>query len=348
MVALSFRFPHHGKYSSFHRLLDYLDPNDRAVDATIPLSIYHNRYLNRRDIAGRAWRWIKEAEAWRVAKAENCPWLHYLYPEHGYFNGSRRKKKDQRILFSCHLPKSKLEEVKGRLKPFMEGLRCADGIILMSPEDRDYYASMAPQAHVTFIPHGIDVHYFSPGTARTPADEGNFRVLTVGNMMRDFPRLAAVIRRAADERSSIEFHVVANAGTLNKLRNLVGENAWPMVRPHHGISDEALRDLYRGCDILFLPLISATANNALLEAMAVGLPIFVSDLPACRSYAKDCAIYFPTDLDEVDLLGALGKFSADRGQLAEMAGKARSLAKEELSWEVIVGRHTDFMKSFEA
>lgn len=346
MVALSFRFPHHGRYSSYHRLLDYLDPQDRAVDATIPLAVYHNRYLNWRDMAGRTWRRFKEAEAWRIANAENSRWMHYLYPEQGYYNGFSRKKKDQRILFSCHLPELVVEEFKGKLKYLVEGLRRADGIILMSPNDRSYYEEMAPQARIAFIPHGIDVHYFSPRTAREPRGSANFRVLTVGNMMRDFPRLAGVIRRAASEGLEIEFNVVAKLGVLNNLRKLVGEEAWPRVRAHHDISDEALRDLYHGCDLLFLPLLAATANNALLEAMAVGLPIFASDLPACRAYAKDCAAYFPADLDEPGLLAALGDFSSDRGRLARMAGMARMLAETELSWEVIAKRQEEFMRSF--
>ena len=347
MVALSFRFPHHGKYASYHRLLDYLEPQDRAVDASLPLAIYHNRYLNRRDMASRGWRWFKEAEAWRIAKATGSTWVHYLYPEHGYFRGARQRQLNQKILFSCHLPEWNVEQIKDRLKLFVDGLRQADGIILMSPNDEDYYARMAPQAKVSFIPHGVDLHYFSPDPGKEKAASGPFRLLTVGNMLRDFPRLAAVLRHAVQRKPDLEmeFHVVANTASLAELRKLAGEEAWRLVKPHHGISDEALRDLYRSSDLLFLPLISATANNALLESMAVGLPVFVSDLSACRAYAKDCAFYFSDDLDAADIHAALGNLLADRGRLGEVAGKARRLAEEELGWEVIVKRHKRFMES---
>ena len=103
MISFSFSFPHHGKYSSYHHLLDFLNPGDRKVDASLPAACY-SRYLNPRGIPLRTWRRFNESAAWKIAAWEDHDWVHYLYPEHTHFSGYKEKKRrNKRMLFSCHL-----------------------------------------------------------------------------------------------------------------------------------------------------------------------------------------------------------------------------------------------------
>jgi len=55
----------------------------------------------------------------------------------------------------------------------------------------------------------------------------------------------------------------------------------------HGISDPELRELYNRSKALFLPLLDAVANNALLEGLLMEKQILVSDLPAVRYYGVE-------------------------------------------------------------
>ena len=60
-----------------------------------------------------------------------------------------------------------------------------------------------------------------------------------------------------------------------------------------GLTDAELRDLYHSSDIAFIPLTNATANNAVLEAMASGIPLISTDLPAIRGTAGRIRFSFP-------------------------------------------------------
>lgn len=348
MIHFSFNFPHHGRYSSYHHLLDFLRPGDRKIDASLPPFCY-SRWINPYGIPIQNWRKLNELRAWRLAEREKDEWVHYLYPEHSHFRGGLLKGRNHKMLFSCHLPPDILAKGKHWLSPFVEGLSRADGIILMSPDTLDYYSEMAPQARSAFIPHGIDTHHFSPSGSTTVYQDDKLRVLTVGNMLRDFPRLAAVIRRVFDQNHGrVGFTVLASKANIENLRRLVGENAWQIVDGLWDVDDETLLKLYRESDLMFLPLLAATANNALLEAMATGLPMLISDLPACRAYAGECALYFPSDECVADLAERVSSTTRGSDQLRDLAIEARQRAEQKLSWESILTAHAEFVRAIES
>lgn len=304
--------------------------------------------MNPRGIPIRNWRRLNEVRVWRRAEREQHKWVHYLYPEHTHFCGGVRKKKNHRMLFSCHLPPDTLEKHRLSLAPFVKGLAQADGIILMSPDDLEYYSKHAPQARIAFIPHGIDVHHFSPSKSTLVHQDGKLRVLTVGNMLRDFRRLAAVIRHTFEQKhSGVKFTVLASKANIQNLRELVGESAWRVVDGLWGIDDQALLNLYRNSDLMFLPLLAATANNALLEAMATGLPMLVSDLPACRAYAGDSALYFDSTECAASLAERIHATTPGSDHLRELGISARERAERNLSWESILTAHVEFVQAID-
>ncbi len=344
MIALSFRFPHHGAYSSYHRLLAYLSPPDRAVDATLPRFVY-SRYLNPRGLTQRYWLQHAERKAWRLAGQEEHDWLHYLYPEHGYFRGAELRTGRTKIAVSGHLPQSVVEQGIDRLDGFFAALRMAEAVIVMSPDSVDFYRSLAPSASVVFIPHGVDTHYFSPA-GRYPSD-GRRRLLTVGNMLRDFETLAAVINTAAERDLAWTFTVIANRDRLQGLAGRLSPAGRQLFQPLYGIPDDALLQVYRTSDLLFLPLLDATANNALIEAMACGLPILVTDLASVRGYAADSVRYLATR-DRNEICNALEAMVMSEGTLRTLAEAGRARATENLAWEVVAVAQRAFLRSVTA
>ncbi|MEM1083899.1 MAG: glycosyltransferase family 4 protein [Verrucomicrobiota bacterium] len=344
MIALSFSFPHHGKYSSYHRLLAYLGESDEVVDASMPKFMYQ-RLLNPRGYTQRAWRALKERQAWSLAESGRHEWIHYLYPEHGYFRGRELNRRGMRIATSCHLPKDALEAGGERRRALKEGLSISDAMIVMSPDYVDYYQSFAPNARVAFIPHGIDVHYFQPSKIGAGnGEDGVRRILTVGNMLRDFETLAKVVGLAADRGANWRFEVVALQDRLDALQQMVPEKGRNLLGLHCGISNEALLSLYRESDLLYLPLLDATANNAVVEAMACGLPMLLSDFPATRAYAGDTASY-QQGRDAGEAYDRIAELVDDREAWLDASEKSRKRAVEELAWEAIAEKHRKFLEA---
>jgi len=339
MIALSFSFPHHGYYSSYHRLLHYLTADDTLVDATLP-QWTHRRPFQLRGLTQKTFRMWKESAAWRHANNSGADWLHYLYPEHGYYMGKKYRKERTKIAMSCHLSQSTLEVNKVVHTRLCEGFSIAHALIVMSPDSVDYYQQLAPRAKVRFIPHGVDIHYFCPGIVQR-ANKETTQILTVGIMQRDFKTLASLINLAANEGKQWQFVLLSNRESLDMVRSMLTVKGMKMVQFLSGISNEALLKLYQESTVLYLPLLEATANNAVVEAMACGLPMLLTDFAATRAYAGDTAFY----VDPGNYCGAFEQIEhlvRTPTQLKDAATKAREVAVSELAWEAIIQKHRNF------
>jgi glycosyltransferase involved in cell wall biosynthesis len=84
-----------------------------------------------------------------------------------------------------------------------------------------------------------------------------------------------------------------------------------------------------------MPLVESTANNALLEAMACGLPIIVTDVGGIRDYIDDSyAKLLPLhNIDAMvdETMNLIGDIELQR----KLGKRARQKAEESFSWEII-------------
>jgi glycosyltransferase involved in cell wall biosynthesis len=97
------------------------------------------------------------------------------------------------------------------------------------------------------------------------------------------------------------------------------------------IEDAALAGLYRAADVLFLPLIESTANNALLEGIASGLPAVVTDLAAVRAYLPGHEGVLVSGNRPEGFIDALTWLAGDADARVKMGQRARARAQA-LAW----------------
>jgi glycosyltransferase involved in cell wall biosynthesis len=154
------------------------------------------------------------------------------------------------------------------------------GIICLS-EHQALYFRLSCQAPICVINHGVRHDYFSP-----PLDfdirQGN-RLVFVGQWLRDFDTLADAMELIWKCRSDIYLDCVVPRFARNSpaIRRLAVDQR---VSWHADVSDVKLRNLYQAADLLFLPVIDAVANNAVVEALASGLPIVSTHVGGMLEY----------------------------------------------------------------
>jgi len=126
-----------------------------------------------------------------------------------------------------------------------------------------------------FIPHGVDTEFWDPAQAKAPvtAPAGNY-VLCVGAHGLDRTLMAEFVKA----NPSLPFVFV---GLRNKLEDL------PNAHYLYNISNEELRNLYAHAFLAFRPLEFATANNAILEALAMGKTNLANRIPGVTDYLTD-------------------------------------------------------------
>ncbi len=248
--------------------------------------------------------------------------VHFFDPEHGMqylplLARSRSKKGRTGMIATFHQPPDLLPKI---LRPDVVSL--LDHVTLVSPDQVQFFEACLPPERISVILHGVDVQYFRPPIHRPMAP--TWTCLTVGHNLRDF----SVVREVAERlrHTNVRFRLVTPQRT--------GVEDLPNVTVRGGLSDDELRQEYQTAGMLFLPLRSATANNALLEAFACGLPVVTTDLPATRSYAPGDQAILISDNDPAAYTEAILRLREDAALHSRLAVGGRRRA-EELRWERI-------------
>lgn len=196
-------------------------------------------------------------------------------------------------------------------------LRRFAAIILMSESQRGYFLDQGVRENrLHLVLHGVDVDHFQPASLEAPAA---FNVLSVGGTRRDFDQMRRVMEGCANEKT-LRFEVVGPEDKAHHFRGL--DNVSYRVR----VSDEDLLRLYRSCAVfLHLPE-NATANNAMIEALACGAPVISQRVGGVPEYVNaDCAL-LSAHGDVAATVQHLRMLAASREKQAEMRRAARAHA----------------------
>jgi glycosyltransferase involved in cell wall biosynthesis len=329
-IVYSFSFAHHGRYSSYHRLLEYLPQDFVRVNAHT-----RSRLLQRSPRLLRLWLRVNEYRLLpRMHKgAGRC--VHYLYPENSVYAGLRWLNGNKMVV-TWHQP---LSYLKGLPEPFRSHaqsiLQRATAVIFLSEDSMRAHVESLNLVNSCSIKHGVDIDFFSY-RERVPT-KPYIDVITVGNWLRDHRCWAETIRLLLRKESAFRFTVLCNSYNAALYQSHLAMRD-ERVRFVANLNDEGLRSFYGQADVSFLPLHAATANNSLLECMASGVPCVVSDLQATREYAGN-SVVFVDNSDVSATADAILKLASSRSRCAEMAKSARLIAERELSWQVIAQQH---------
>jgi len=313
------RWPHHAKRSGYPLIAQALA---RHVDVR-RLGPSHPRVVPRRltwwmvaRAGGKpgydpraAAREVAVASRMAVGLHEIC---HFLYAERDFrFAAAMSPCRRGAIVCTYH----EADEHFHWTVPEQGHIASADAVVVVSEYQAHMLRETVPAARVHVVPLGIDTAYYRPGP-----EEGSPRAIFVGEHGRDFDALVDVAKRCREIDPEFCLEVISAADRAAELSKL------PNVIARSGVSDEELVRSYRRADLLLLPFVSSTANNALLEGMSCGLPVIASDVGGVRDYVDtDCAVLVAPG-DAQRMARAVLDLMRDRSRLEQMALASRRRA----------------------
>ncbi len=317
------RAPHHASASGYDRLAEYLGSQAGASIARHRFPQRGTWRLARPFVrrAGLAWygadaflteMWAAGAAAWSGAI------VHFLYGENSYrYAAVVPRGRGRRLVATLHLPPSAFAEYVQSPRH----LEQLDALVLVAKSQLEILDGWKSTPAVSIIPHGVDVERFRPNDAAMR----NETCLFVGRWLRDFTCLRAVTQIVHRAAPQIRFTLVLPPDLVPDWSGRPGVDVWS------GVDDTVLLRAYQESALLVMPLRDSTANNAVLEAMACGLPVVASDVGGMRDYVdRDCARLVPAGKPET-MAEAVLELLQNPASRSAMARAARARA-EAFAW----------------
>jgi L-malate glycosyltransferase len=191
-----------------------------------------------------------------------------------------------------------------------------------------------PSASIDVIPNGVDLERFHP--AEVSADSEMLRLLTVGRLSvtKRLPLLLETVERLRGQGEKVHLTVVGGGALEAELRRSLGQRDLRSAVTLLGRRDGSqMPEIYRQHDVFVSASMQEGMSNAMLEAMASGLPIVTTRCEGVDELIADNGMVVE-DSQPQSLAAAVQKLARDRAVLRSMSGAARKKA-ERFGWDKV-------------
>lgn len=198
-----------------------------------------------------------------------------------------------------------------------------------------------PSAEIDVIPNGIDLERFSP--APEPAEGASFlRLLTVGRLSttKRLPLLIDAVEILGKEGCPVQLTAVGGGALEAQLRRMLDEkNLRGAVTLVGRRGSEQMPETYRGQDVFVSASAQEGMSNAMLEAMASGLPIVTTRCEGVDELIGDNGIVVNAP-DPAELAKAIRTLAENPSLRKTMAAAARTRASL-FSWSCAADQYIE-------
>lgn len=196
-------------------------------------------------------------------------------------------------------------------------------------------------ARAWVIRPAVDPDFFCPAPAEQRAD-GAFHIVTTGALIwcKGYEYALLAVRRLVEGGVPVHFEIIGDGPERQRVLYTVDDLG---LREHvhlaGRLSPEAVRDRLQRADAFLLASLSEGIANAVLEAMACGLPVVTTDCGGMREAVTDGVEGFVVPVrDPVAMAEALLKLVSDADLRAAMGARARERILREFTLERQTGQ----------
>ncbi|MBA7658017.1 D-inositol-3-phosphate glycosyltransferase [subsurface metagenome] len=212
--------------------------------------------------------------------------------------------------------------------------------VLVTPSEglKDRALKFLPSVAIDVIPNGVELERFGP--AETAQEPQVLRLLTVGRLSvtKRVKILIDAIEILHREGCEVHFTIVGGGQLLQKLKQIVSEKNLANIIEFTGrIDAEDMPKVYRQNDIFISASMQEGMSNAMLEAMASGLPLITTRCEGAEELIVDNGIV-TEDANPEEIAKAVRKIADDRWLREQMSIAARSRA-EKFTWDSVAEKY---------
>ena len=236
---------------------------------------------------------------------------------------------------------------------FVDAIRHLDDVAFITPSNatRNVLCDLigVDPSCVTVIPLGVDHHVFTPSepsTAPTTRPAERPYVLHVGpyslrkNSQLLLEAFASSIRLGSCVDTLVWAGPVAPRTILREASRL---GIADQVIVAGQLSDQDLAAAYRGAAALCFPSRYEGFGLPVLEAMACGTPVIISDCPALVEVAGDAAVVVPSTCEPPELAAAINQVVDSDGTRQALSTRGRARASS-FTWAACARRHAELYR----
>ncbi len=218
------------------------------------------------------------------------------------------------------------------LAPVFRGIwRNAAALVACSEGLKDRALRFLPSVSIDVIPNGVEIDRFYPAQSGETGD--TLRLLTVGRL--SATKRVEMLVDAVEilHTDGVKLHLtIAGGGQLEpQLKETVaGRNLGGIIEIAGRLDPEVMPHVYRENDVFISATMQEGMSNAMLEAMASGLPIITTRCEGVEELIADNGLVVESANTE-KIAGAVRELAEDKQMRKRMAVAARSRA-ERFGW----------------
>jgi len=135
----------------------------------------------------------------------------------------------------------------------------------------------------TVIANGIDTDYFKPAIEAEKTSVFKIGMASRINSLRDHQTLIQAFEKLNHEKLNLELHIAGDGEGFENLQKLVNKsNVRDKIILHGNLNQAEMLTFYQSLKLYIHSSLAETQSTAILQAMAVGLPILATNIPGNR------------------------------------------------------------------